>query len=99
MVMRVFFPNGEMASNFHPQISMACELEFSEDNLNMPSIPNSSNNKPDFALERGEIDGMPTYEVPRLDVFEDVQPEPKIQNDPSKFMNNLVEIIHGYDYQ
>ncbi|GBN91882.1 Zinc finger and BTB domain-containing protein 49 [Araneus ventricosus] len=97
MVMRAFPPNGEMASNFYRLTSMACHLGLGEDDLNMPSIPNSSNNKPDFSLERFAINGMPKYKVPKLDVFEEFQSEPKIQNDPSKFMAKLVERIHGYE--
>ncbi|GBO22700.1 hypothetical protein AVEN_130838-1 [Araneus ventricosus] len=81
-----------MASNFQRLTIMAAQLGLGEDNLNVPSIPNSSNNKTDFSLERGAIDGMPTYRVPKLDVFEEFQSEPKIENDPS---NNLVERSHG----
>ncbi|GBN10701.1 hypothetical protein AVEN_173815-1 [Araneus ventricosus] len=82
-----------MTSNFHRLSSMACQLGHGEHNMNIPAIPNSSNNKPGFALERAAIDDMPTYKDPKLDVFEEVQSEPKIQNDPSKLMNNLVERI------
>ncbi|GBN07428.1 hypothetical protein AVEN_249083-1 [Araneus ventricosus] len=94
MAMRAFFSNGEMSSNFHRLTSMACQLGLGEDNLNIPSMPNSSNNKTDFSLERGPIDGMPAYKFPKLDVFEDIQSEPKIQNDPSKFVTVLLLLLN-----
>ncbi|GBN93605.1 hypothetical protein AVEN_261359-1 [Araneus ventricosus] len=97
MAMRAFLLNSEMLSNFHRLTSMAYQLGNDEDNMDIPSIPNSSNNKTDFALERGAIDGIPTYKVPKMDVFEDVQSDPKIQNVPGKLMNNLVESIHRYE--
>ncbi|GBN95383.1 hypothetical protein AVEN_176965-1 [Araneus ventricosus] len=76
---------------------MVRQLGLDGDNLNIPSIPISSNNKPDIVPVSGAINCMPTYNVPTLDVFEDVQLEPQIQNHTFKLINNLVERRHNYE--
>ncbi|GBM97411.1 hypothetical protein AVEN_260344-1 [Araneus ventricosus] len=100
MVMRLSSANSEMASNIDPLSSTACQLGLDEFNLSIPSILNLSINRKDFAPVSGAIDIIPTYKVPKLDVsavFEVVQSELKIQNSPSKLMNNLVKRSHGYE--
>ncbi|GBN29424.1 hypothetical protein AVEN_113135-1 [Araneus ventricosus] len=91
MAMRFSFPNNEMPSNMDRLTSMVCQLGLDEDNLNIPWIPNSSNNTPDFATVSGSINNLKTYELPTQDAFEDIQTQTKIQNDHSKFISNLVE--------
>ncbi|GBN44253.1 Zinc finger protein 235, partial [Araneus ventricosus] len=76
---------------------MVYQLGLDEDNLNMPSIPDSSNNRLDFVPVDGTINDMSMYKVPMLNVFEDAQFEPKIQNDSLKLMNKLVERGHTYE--
>ncbi|GBN84098.1 Zinc finger protein 234 [Araneus ventricosus] len=91
MAMRFNFPNSEMASNMDRLTSMVCQLGLDEDNLNIPSIPNSSNNTPDFATVSGSINNLKMYEFQTQDAFEDIQTRTKIQNNHSKFISNLVE--------
>ncbi|GBN21143.1 B-cell lymphoma 6 [Araneus ventricosus] len=91
MAMGFNFPNNEMPSNIDGLTSMVCQLGFDEDNLNIPSISNSSNNTPDFATVSGSINNLKMYEFPTQDAFEDIQTRTKIQNDHSKFISNLVE--------
>ncbi|GBO18372.1 hypothetical protein AVEN_125535-1, partial [Araneus ventricosus] len=91
MEMRFSFPNSEMSSNMDRLTSMVCQLGLDEDNLNIPWIPNSSNNTPDFATVSGTINNLKTYELPTQDAFEDIETQTKIQNDHSKFISNLDE--------
>ncbi|GBN27286.1 Zinc finger protein 595 [Araneus ventricosus] len=91
MAMGFKFPNNEMPSNIDGLTSTVCQLGFDEDNLNIPSIPNSSNNTPEFATVSGSINNLKMYEFPTQDAFEDIQTRTKIQNDHSKFISNLVE--------
>ncbi|GBM72719.1 hypothetical protein AVEN_189643-1 [Araneus ventricosus] len=91
MAMRFSFPNNEMPSNIDRLTSMVCQLGLDEDNLNIPLIPNSSNNTTDFATVSGSINNLKMYEFPTQDAFEDIQTRTKIQNDPSKFISNLLE--------
>ncbi|GBM93522.1 Zinc finger protein 235, partial [Araneus ventricosus] len=97
MEMRLSSPSSEISSKIGRLTSMVYQLGLDEDNLNMPSIPDSSNNRPDFVPVDGTINDMSMYKVPMLDVFEDAQTEPKIQNDPLKLMNKLVERGHTYE--
>ncbi|GBN81445.1 Zinc finger protein 347 [Araneus ventricosus] len=97
MEMRLISPSSEISSKIGRLTSMVYQLGLDEDSLNMPSIPDSSNNRSDFVPVDGTINGMSMYKVPMLDVFEDVQSEPKIQNDPLKLMNELVERGHTYE--
>ncbi|GBO10801.1 hypothetical protein AVEN_228033-1 [Araneus ventricosus] len=87
--------SSEVSSKIDRLTCMACQMGLDEDNLNMLPIPDSSNNRNDFAPVSRAIVSMPTYKVPKLDVFEVLKSKPKIQNDPLKLMNNLVEISHG----
>ncbi|GBO13568.1 Zinc finger protein 517 [Araneus ventricosus] len=91
MAMRFSFPNNEMPSNIDRLTSMVCQLGLDEDNLNIPLIPNSSNNTTDFATVSGSINNLKMFEFPTQDAFEDIQTRTKIQNDPSKFISNLDE--------
>ncbi|GBO30665.1 hypothetical protein AVEN_69889-1 [Araneus ventricosus] len=91
MEMGFSFPNNEMPLNIDRLTSMVCPLGIDDDNLNIPSIPNSSNNTPDFAMVSGSINNLKMYEFPTQDAFEDIQTRTKIQNDHSKFISNLVE--------
>ncbi|GBM90612.1 hypothetical protein AVEN_161690-1, partial [Araneus ventricosus] len=91
MAMGFSFPNNEMPSNIDGLTSMVCQLGFDEDNLNIPSISNSSNNTPDFDTVSGSINNLKMYEFPTQDAFEDIETRTKIQNDHSKFISNLVE--------
>ncbi|GBM97412.1 Zinc finger protein 41 [Araneus ventricosus] len=91
MAMGFNFATNEMPSNIDGLTSMVCQLGFDEDNLNIPSIPNSSNNTPDFDTVSGSINNLKMYEFPTQDAFEDIQTRTKIQNDHSKFISNLVE--------
>ncbi|GBN29426.1 hypothetical protein AVEN_113136-1 [Araneus ventricosus] len=88
--------SSEISSKFDRLTSMVRQFGLDGDNLNIPSIPISSNNKPDIPVS-GAINCMPTYNFPTLDVFEDVQLEPQIQNHTSKLINNLVERRHNYE--
>ncbi|GBN21142.1 B-cell lymphoma 6 [Araneus ventricosus] len=100
MAMRLSSTNSEMASNIVRLSSTAWQLGLDEDNLSIPSILKLSINRKDFDPVSGAIDSMSTYKVTKLEVpavFEDVQSELKIQNDPSKLMNNLVKRSHGYE--
>ncbi|GBN96208.1 hypothetical protein AVEN_273151-1 [Araneus ventricosus] len=97
MEMRLSSPSSEISSKIGRLTSMVYQLGLDEDNLNMPSIPDSCNNRPDFVPVDGTINDMSMYKVPMLDVFEDAQTEPKIQNDPLKLMNKLVERGHTYE--
>ncbi|GBO32447.1 Zinc finger protein 681 [Araneus ventricosus] len=97
MEMRLSSPSSEISSKIGRLTSMVYQLGLDEDNLNMPPIPDSSNNSPDFVPVDGTINDMSMYKVPMLDVFEDAQTEPKIQNDPLKLMNKLVERCHTYE--
>ncbi|GBO35598.1 Zinc finger protein 782, partial [Araneus ventricosus] len=91
MAMRFNFPNSEMPSNIDGLTSLVCHLGLDEDNLNIPLIPNSSNNTTDFATVSGSINNLKMYEFPTQDAFEDIQTRTKIQNDPPKFISNLLE--------
>ncbi|GBN21148.1 hypothetical protein AVEN_177437-1 [Araneus ventricosus] len=91
MEMRFSFSNSEMPSNIDRLTSKVCQLGLDEDNPNIPLIPNSSNNTPDFATVSGSINNLKMYEFPTQDAFEDIQTRTKIQNDHSKFISNLVE--------
>ncbi|GBN81213.1 hypothetical protein AVEN_102496-1 [Araneus ventricosus] len=91
MAMRFNFPNSEMPSNMDRLTRTVCQLGLDEDNLNIPSIPNASNNTPDFATVSGSINNLKMYEFPTQDAFEDIQTRTKIQNNHSKFISNLVE--------
>ncbi|GBO32959.1 hypothetical protein AVEN_85556-1, partial [Araneus ventricosus] len=97
MEMRLSSPSREISSKIGRLTSMVYHLGLDEDNLNMPLIPDSSGNRSDFVPVDGTINGMSMYKVPMLDVFEDVQSEPKIQNDSLKLMNELVERGHTYE--
>ncbi|GBM12944.1 hypothetical protein AVEN_113834-1, partial [Araneus ventricosus] len=97
MEMRLSSPSSEISSKIGRLTSMVYQLGLDEDNLNMPSIPDSYNNRLDFVPVDGRINDMLMYKVPMLDVFEDSQTEPKIQNDPLKLMNKLVERRHTYE--
>ncbi|GBN10926.1 Zinc finger protein 782 [Araneus ventricosus] len=97
MEMRLIFPSCEISSKIDPLTSMLCQMGLDEDNLNMPPIPDSSNNRPDFVPVDGTTNDMSMYKVPMLDVFDDNQSEPKIENDPLKLMNKLVERGHTYE--
>ncbi|GBN32091.1 Zinc finger protein 782 [Araneus ventricosus] len=97
MEMRLSFPSREISSKIDPLTSMLCQMGLDEDNLNRPPIPDSSNNRPDFVPVDGTINGMSMYKVPMLDGFEDNKSEPKMQNDPFKLMNKLVERGHTYE--
>ncbi|GBN86261.1 Zinc finger protein 782 [Araneus ventricosus] len=94
MPMRLSIPHTDISSNIDRLTSMVSHLGLDEENLSLPSITNSYNDRNDFAPVSGEIDSMPPYKVPKLDVVEDVQSEPRIQNDPSKL---IIEGSHGYD--
>ncbi|GBN67368.1 hypothetical protein AVEN_273182-1 [Araneus ventricosus] len=89
--------SSEISSKIDRLTSMVCQLGLDGDNLNIPSIPISSSNKPDIVPVSGAINCMPSYNVPTLDVFEDVQLEPQIQNHTFKLINNLVERRHNYE--
>ncbi|GBN26195.1 hypothetical protein AVEN_62593-1, partial [Araneus ventricosus] len=95
--MRLSSPSSEISSKIGRLTSMVYQLGLDEDNLNMPSIPDSSNNRLDFVPVDGTINGMSMYKVPMLNVFEDAQFEPKVQNDSLKLMNKLVERGHTYE--
>ncbi|GBN10929.1 Zinc finger protein 33A [Araneus ventricosus] len=97
MEMRLSSPSSEISSKIGRLTSMVYQFGLHEDNLNMPSIPDSSNNRLDFVPVDGTINGMSMYKVPMLDVFENAQSEPKIENDPLKLMNKLVERGHTYE--
>ncbi|GBM98378.1 Zinc finger protein 226 [Araneus ventricosus] len=94
MPMRLSFPNTDISSNIERPTGMVSQMGLDEENPSLPSITNSYNDRNDFAPVSGAIDSMPPYKVPKLDVVEDVQSEPRIQNDPSKL---IVEGSHGYD--
>ncbi|GBL61988.1 hypothetical protein AVEN_148974-1, partial [Araneus ventricosus] len=93
MPMRLSFPHTDISSNIDRLTSMVSHLGLDEENPSLLSITNSYNDRPDFAPVSGAIDSMPPYKVPKLDVVEDVQSEPRIQNDPSKL---IIEGSHGY---
>ncbi|GBN38198.1 hypothetical protein AVEN_138747-1, partial [Araneus ventricosus] len=97
MEMTLSSPSSEISSKIGRLTSMAYQLGLDEGNLNTPSIPDSSNNRLDFVPVDGTINDMSMYKVPMLDVFEDAETEPKIQNDPLKLMNKLVERGHTYE--
>ncbi|GBN36548.1 hypothetical protein AVEN_87691-1, partial [Araneus ventricosus] len=97
METRLSSPSSEISSKIGRLTSMVYQLGLDEDNLTMPSIPDSSNNRPDFVPVDGTINDMSMYKVPMLDVFEDAQTEPKVQNDPLKLMNKLIERGHTYE--
>ncbi|GBN07427.1 Zinc finger protein 782 [Araneus ventricosus] len=97
MPMRLSFQNSEMEPNVNRLTNMVGQLGFDQDNLSILSIPNTLNNRNYLAPVSGEIDSVPTYKVPKLDVFEYVQSKPKIQHDPSKLINNLIERSHVYE--
>ncbi|GBN90170.1 Zinc finger protein 233 [Araneus ventricosus] len=97
MEMRLSSPSSEISSKIGRLTSMVYQLGLDEDNLNIPSIPDSSNNRLDFVPVDGTINDMSMYKVPMLNVFEDAQFEPKIQNDSLKLMNKLVERGHTYE--
>ncbi|GBN95801.1 Zinc finger protein 782 [Araneus ventricosus] len=92
--MRLSFPHSDISSNIEQLTSMVSHLGLDEENLSLLSITNSYNDRNDLAPVRGAIDSMPPYKVLKLDVVEDVQSEPRIQNDPSKL---IIEGSHGYD--
>ncbi|GBN78110.1 Zinc finger protein 782 [Araneus ventricosus] len=94
MPMRLCFPNTDISSNIERLTSIVSQLGLDEENLSLPSITNSYNDRNNFSPVSGAIDSMPPYKVPKLDVFEEVQSEPRIQNDPSKL---IIEGSHGYD--
>ncbi|GBM96486.1 hypothetical protein AVEN_263428-1 [Araneus ventricosus] len=55
MEMRLCSPSSEISSKIGRLTSMVYQLGLDEDNLNMPSIPDSSNNRPDFVPVDGTI--------------------------------------------
>ncbi|GBN64113.1 Zinc finger protein 782 [Araneus ventricosus] len=94
MPMRLSFPHTDISSNIEQMTSMVSHLGLDKENLSLLSVRNSYNDRNDLAPVSGAIDSMPPYKVPKLDVVEDVQSEPRIQNDPSKL---IIEGSHGYD--
>ncbi|GBN97218.1 Zinc finger protein 39 [Araneus ventricosus] len=89
--------SSEVSSKIDRLTSMVCQMGLDKDNMNMPPIPDSSNNRPDFVQVDRAVPVMSIYKVPMLDVIEDIQFELKIQNDPWKLMNKQVERINGYE--